>query len=663
MSEPQGHEDASAFPWREAFRDRLMTASDALASLKRGSRIFIGSGSGEPTVLIDELTRVARHLTDLEIFHLLPLRRRGLRAPGLQPKVRMNVFSVQPGHREDVKALRADYTPAFASEIPKLFASRRIPLDAALVKVSPPNVHGYCSFGVSVDVTKTAAEAATHVIAEVNPQMPRTHGDTLIHISQLDALVESNEPLIELEYEKVDDVAAEIARLVAKLIEDGSTLSINPGSITAALCKSLKDHRDLGIHTELINDCVMPLIELGVINNRRKSINRGRAVCAACVGSQEVYQYVHDNPIFYFRPTEYVCDPAVVAQNTKMVTVAPARMVDLYGQAAITTLHPYLRAGMTGPTDFLRGAARSEGGKSILVMPSTNAQGHSRIVTLLDPRYGTLAPASDVHYVITEHGIAHLQGRSLRERAVAMIQLAAPQHRPALYAAAKAEGLIHSDQLEMPEKGDPYPEKWETTVEFEDGVRVYFRPAKPTDERRVQDFFHKHSRQTVYYRFHGHLEVLPRKDLQEFVNIDYRESMTIVGFHRDVFHGKRIVALGQYFLHRASNTAEVAFIVNDDWQNRGIGTWLLVYLAKIAREQGIQGFFAEVLMQNQRMLRVFHKSGFPMTSETEDDVIHVRLDFADQGRDIDAQVEMAPASARDKEESIDVEPRKEQTDG
>ncbi len=650
--------------WEQILEDRTTTPEEAFASLRRGSRIFVGSGSGEPTQLIDQLTRTARPLSDIEIFHLLPLRRRGFSHPSLRRKVRKNVFSVQPRHREAVRSLRADYTPALTSEIPWLFQSRRIPLDLALIKVSPPNVHGYCSFGVSVDVTKTAAEAARRVVAEINPHMPRTLGETLIHVSEIDAFVHSDDPLIELPWEEVDEIASEIARLCAKLIDDGSTLALNSGTISSALCSALRHHRDLGIHTETVTDCVIDLIERGIVTNTRKSINRRRCVTSSCVGSERVYRFVNDNPLFYFRPTAYVNDPAIIAQHDRMVSIAPARMVDLTGQASIETLVPYLRAGLTGPTDFVRGAARSDGGKSIIVLPSTDELGRSRITSRLDVRWGTVATASDVHYVITEYGIAHLRGRSVRERAVALIQLAAPQHRRELYESALGAGLIYPDQIAPLDQGDRYPEQYETNVTFPSGLEVFFRPAKPTDERRVQNFFYRHSRRTVYYRFHGHLEQLARKDLQEFVNIDYREAMTIVGMVRPARGGKRIMALGQFFLHRASNLAEVAFIVSDDYQNQGIGTWLLLYMAKIAQEQGVSGFFAEVLLQNQQMLRVFHKSGFSFTSEREDDVNRITMHFADGGPSLDDAVKIDPPEDENREtenpESIEIEPEKGQ---
>jgi len=650
--------------WQQILDERLTTPDEALSTLRRGSRIFIGSGSGEPTSLIDELTRRVRKLSDIEIFHLLPLRRRGFSSRKLRRQVRQNVFSVQPRIREQVRRLRADYTPALTSDIPRLFTSRRLPLDLALIRVSPPNAHGYCSFGVSVDVTKTAAEAARKVVAEINPHMPRTHGDTLIHVSQLDAIVESNEPLIELEYEEIDEVAAEIARLTAKLIENGSTLSMSSGTISAALCSALRHRRHLGLHTEVVNDCVIDLVESGVIDNARKTVNRGRCVVSACTGSRKVYDYVNDNPVFYFRPTAYTNDPANIAANPKMVSIAPAREIDLTGQAAIESLPPYLRAGLTGPTDFLRGAARSDGGKALVVLPSLDELGRSRIVVRLGPHHGTVATASDVHHVVTENGIANLRGRSVRERAIALIQLADPRYRQTLYLQAKEEGLIYPDQIAPPEAGKPYPEQFEAEVGFGDDLRIFFRPAKPTDERRVQDFFFKHSKRTIYYRFHGTLEVLPRKDLQEFVNIDYAESMTLVGLVEGEVRGKRIVALGQYFLNPATNMAEVAFMVNDDYQNRGIGTWLLLYLVKIARQHGIAGFYAEVLPQNQQMLRVFQKSGFPFISEPSEDAIRVSFSFGKGGPDLDEKVEItAFGEMQDTLETSEDETGKDNDDG
>jgi 4-hydroxybutyrate CoA-transferase len=348
--------------------------------------------------------------------------------------------------REAVNECRADYTPVFLSEVPDLFRSGRIPLDAALIQVSPPDTHGYCSLGISVDVVMAAVENARYVIAEVNPNMPRTHGETFLHVSRIDAFVPSDCPLLELPRPRQNEVAQRIGRHIAGLIDDGSTLQMGIGAIPDAVLACLGDKRDLGIHTEMFSDGIIPLVETGVINGRCKSVHRHKIVASFCMGTRALYDFVHDNPAVEFLPTEYVNDPFVIAQQTKQVAINAAIEVDLTGQVCADSIGERFYSGIGGQVDFLRGAARSQNGKPIIALPSTatlkDGTRVSRIVPTMKNGAGVVTSRGDVHYVVTEWGVAYLHGTSIRERAFALIQIAHPDFRAGLMAAATARHLV-----------------------------------------------------------------------------------------------------------------------------------------------------------------------------------------------------------------------------
>jgi 4-hydroxybutyrate CoA-transferase len=337
--------------------------------------------------------------------------------------------------REAVNDGRADYTPIFLSEIEGLFESGEMPIDVALIQVSPPDQNGYCSFGVGIDTTLTAAKKARHVLAQVNDHMPRTYGDSFIHVNEIDALVDVSEPICELPPIKITELHKAIAKNVADLIDDGSTIQLGIGGIPNAVLLYLQDRKDLGVHTEMLSDNVIPLIESGVINGRLKTIYPRKVVLSFVLGSRKLFEFVHDNPVFEFLPTCITNDPFRIARNDKMVAVNSALQIDVTGQVCSDSLGEYLYSGIGGQVDFLRGAARSRGGKPIVAIPSTARNGTvSRIVPTLSPGAGVVTTRGAVHYVVTEHGVAYLHGRSIRQRAEALINIAHPQFRDELYA-------------------------------------------------------------------------------------------------------------------------------------------------------------------------------------------------------------------------------------
>ena len=419
--------------WREEYRNKCMDTAQALEAVRSGDHVWIQSGCGTPSPLVDALIARAPVLRNVEIVHMKTLGDADYTKPEYEGIFRHRGLFLGDNVREAVVAGRADYTPIFLSEIEGLFASGALPLEVVLMQVSPPDDHGYVTLGTTVDCTLNATRCARTVIAEVNERMPRTHGETAIHVSRISAIVETSRPLLELHPEPFTAMHRRIAENVASLIPDGATLQTGIGGIPDAVMACLEDKHDLGIHSELVGDGVIDLMESGVLNGERKSIHRGKAVISFVLGSQRLIDYIRDNPAFEFRPICYTNDPFVVARNDKMVAINAALQIDLTGQVCSDSLGVKPYSGFGGQVDFIRGAARSKGGVPIIALPSTAKKGTiSRIAPMLDPGAGVVTSRDDVHYVVTEHGIAYLHGKTLRERAEALIAIADPRFRDEL---------------------------------------------------------------------------------------------------------------------------------------------------------------------------------------------------------------------------------------
>jgi len=608
--------------WYEKYAHKLKTPTEALQAIKRGGHIFIGSGAASPQLLIQELITRAADFVDMEIVHLLTVGNAPYVESRFEHHFRHNAFFVGPNVRKAVSDGRADYTPIFLSEIPGLFKRRRFHLDVALIQITPPDSRGYCSLGVSVDIVKSAAENADLVIAEVNPRMPWTLGDSFIHVDRIVALVENNAPIPEFRYPQPDDVAKKIAENVASLIEDGATLQLGIGSIPTAVLDHLAsktDKKDLGIHTEMLTDHVVDVIESGIITNAKKTLHPGKAVCSLVLGTQRLYDFVHQNPFFEFRPSDYVNDPFIIAQNDRMVAINAALEVDLTGQVCADSLGYQFYSGIGGQVDFIRGAARSKGGKPIIVLPSTADDGQtSRIVSHLSEGAGVVITRGDIHYVVTEYGVANLYGRNIRERTLAVINIAHPKFREELLAEAKLRHYAFVDQL--PPVG-VYPSELETSSSFA-STEVLFRPIKPTDEPLIQDLFYSLSKDSIYHRFFSTIGSMPHAHAQRFTTIDYDMEMAIVGVVEKM-EQQEIIAVGRYVNEPKTMMAEIALLVRDDWQGKGIGTWLQNHMMEIAKSRGIAGFTARVLRDNVSVFSLAHKTGLTVETTQEDREIYL----------------------------------------
>ena len=613
--------------WRTRYASKLTTAADAVTHIKAGQRVFIGTGCAAPLNLVRALTDHADELADVEITHLLTFGEAPYAHTRLSESFRVNSFFIAENVRSVINEGLGDYTPIFLSDIPRLFSRGEIHIDAALIQVTPPDENGMCSLGVSVDIVKSASEAAELVIAAVNPHMPRTHGNSSLSIDDLDILVETDEPIIERPAVEVTPETEQIAEYIAPLIDDGSTVELGIGRIPHALMAFLKDKKDLGIHTEMITDGIVDLIEAGVVNGKCKTLDTGKVVASFCLGSKKLYDFVDDNPIFSFQPTEYVNDPFIISQQDRMVAINVALEVDLTGQVCADSIGQRFFSGVGGQVDFNRGAARSNGGKAIIALPSTARGGTiSRITSKLTSGAGVVTTRADVHYVATEYGIAYLHGKSIQERAVALICIAHPDFRAGLLREAIEAKYL---SVELSDKGERFiigPRSMRTALNLDDGTRITFRPIHPTDEPKMRNLFYALSKQTVYYRFMRYMKRMPRKQLEDFIYVDHRNDVAIVGTVPDP-SGEEIVAVGRYFLDPKTNLAEVAFTVRDDWQRKGIGTFLFRHMTQIAKRYGIKGFTAEVLGENNAMLKVFNKSKMKKRSSMSGGVVSLEFDF------------------------------------
>jgi acyl-CoA hydrolase/GNAT superfamily N-acetyltransferase len=616
--------------WKELYKSKLTTAPQAIQKIRPGDRIFIGTGCGQPQMLVEALVSEKNEIVDAEIYHLLTQGNAPYIGEEYAKKFRTCSFFLAPNVREGIIKGRGDYVPIFLGEIPSLFKSGRIPLDVALIQTSPPDKYGNLSLGISVDIVKSAVENSLYIVAEVNEKMPRTLGESLISLEQVDAVVESNKDILEYTLPSTDAITDAIATNIASLIEDGSTIEVGIGHIPQAVLRYLANKNELGMHTEMFNDAIIPLIENKVLTGHRKTINRGKITASFCLGTRKLYDYINENPIFEFRPSEYVNDPFIIAQHHRMVAINVGLEVDMTGQVCSDTIGYDFYSGVGGQADFNRGAVRSKEGKAIIALPSMTHDGKkSRIVPRLTEGAGVVLSRADVHYVVTEYGIADLFGKNIRERVLALAEIAHPDFRNEILKDAKKHNYVYAYQKELPTGTSQYPRELQTTTTLSDGTQLSFRPVKPTDDKALRDMFYSLSEKSIAFRFFQPIKAFPHKFIQDFTTIDFSKDMAIAGLIQDS-GGEQIVGVGHYYLNKSTNKAEVSFLVRDDWQAKGIGTGLLEILTDIARKRGVAGFDARVLAQNQMMLSVFYNSGYRITTKREEDTYLISYEFREK---------------------------------
>ncbi len=599
---------------------RLVSPEEAVRLVRSGDRVYVGSNCAQPVTLCEALVARAADLHAVEIVHLLTFGPAPYCDPGLEESFRHNAFFIAGNTRQAVSECRADYLPVFLSEVPGLFASGQLPVDVALVAVSPPDRHGYCSLGVSVDIGRAACRHARAVIAEVQPGMPRTHGDSLVHVSEFAAVCEARHPMLERAPEPPDETSRAIARHVAGLVRDGACVQTGFGRLPSAILEGLADKNDLGVHTEMFSDALVTLVNKGNVTNRRKSVHPGKVVTTFAIGTRRLYEAVDDNPVYEFRPTEQVNDPFVVGQIDDVVAINSAVEVDLTGQVVADSIGARLYSGIGGQVDFVRGAARSRGGRPVIALPATALGGSvSRIVAGIQPYAGVVTSRGDVHYVATEYGVAYLRGRCLRERALDLIGIAAPEHRDRLLEEAKDRGLVPRHQ---PSVRHDYPVRWSHDATLKDGRTLRVRAILPSDEDALKRHFYGLSPEAVYQRFHHVIPALSNKSVSELVNLDHR---THVGFV--ACDGEAVIGTARFYADRSRNEAEMAMAILDEWQGLGLGGALLRALIAAARELKLWRLVAYVLPGNSAMLGVLRASGLPVVQTSEGGDLRLDLDL------------------------------------
>jgi acyl-CoA hydrolase/RimJ/RimL family protein N-acetyltransferase len=620
-----GDEPASAAQLPDDVRRKLVTPEQAVAGIRPGAQVFIGTACATPRSLVAALENLDPPPPDVTFHHFLTNGAIPSDGGKVSTRYQHRSFFVGSDNRPAVAQGKADYIPISIAQVTALLENRRIALDAALIQVSRPDQYGYVSLGVSVDIVHAAASNARTVLAEINPHMPRTMGETFVHVDGIDRFVWADAPVIEYVHEPADEVGRQIARYIAGIIGDGATLQVGLGRIPNEAMRYLESRRDLGIHSDVITDSIVPLVEQGVISGKRKSIHQGQIVASFCVGSRRLYQLIDGNPLFSFHPIEYVCDPLIIAKNRRLVSITQAFAIDLTGQVCADQFEGEFYGGVAAQPDFLRAAALSEGGKPIICLPSTTADdGASRIRPLLLEGEGVCIARSDVHYVITEYGIAYLFGRSIRERALALIEIAHPKFRPWLLDEARRLGYVRPEQ--SLESSVSYPIEEERRVVLKNGQAVLLRPARASDARSLQALFYGLPPDDVYTRFFQRLKSLTLQEAARFCNVNYDTEvafLAVVGDREE----EQVVGSACYFVNPSTNMAEVAYMIVPPWQGTGLGGALQQRLLDYARQRGLVGFTAEILASNSKMLSLARRACDHVSIERDGDTLEVTMRF------------------------------------
>ena len=617
--------------WQKRQPRKFIPTEDIFSNIHAGDRIFISTGCGEPQYLVSQLVAyVEAHpkaFFDAEVLQVWTMGVAPYTDEKLKHNFRHNSFFISHHTRDAVNRGKADYTPIFLSDLPALFRRRQVPVDVALIQTSLPDSRGYLGLGISVDIVKAALENASMIVAQVNRNMPCVHGDGFIHIDEVDYLVPYDEPLLEHSPGRVDpEIACKIGLYVSRIIEDGDTIQVGYGNVPNAILSSLRDKKHLGIHTDLLSDGLLELMTSGVVDNSRKTINRGKTIASYCMGSQSSYELINDHPKIELKEIDYTNNPLLVAQHENMVAINSALEVDLTGQATAESIGTLFYSGIGGQAGFIRGAAMAPGGKTILALQSTARDGStSRIVPLLQEGAGVTLTRGDIQYVVTEYGQAYLHGKNIRERAMSLIAIAHPKFRSWLIEEAKKLSLIYKDQAFIPGKKGEYPEHLETYRTTKSGLSIFLRPVKISDETMLKDFFYSLSDKSLYQRFLTIRRHMPHEELQkQFVVIDYTKEMIILAVKKYLGH-EVITGVAQYCINGSALSAEASIVVRDDFQKMGIGFELLSYLVYVAQKQGLHLFQANVMPGNHAVLRLIEKLNLETEKKWDGDTFCINI--------------------------------------
>jgi len=550
---------------------------------------------------------MAERFHDLRIIHIMAQRDQRLARPELLRSFRYNTFNIGRGVAAAVADGIADFTPLNMSEVPCAMAKGIVDVDVALIQITPPDRFGFASLGISVDIVKAAVAHADLVIAQVNENMPTTMGDSLVEMGRIDFLVDGTEPLIEAASPELDPVSLTIGRLVANMIVDGMTLHFDTSVTSAAIMRCLDTKRDLGIHTDVLTDDIMRLIDTGVVTNRRKEVNRGKTVATLVHGSKELYQAVDHNPQIELYPIEYVNDPIRIAKHDNMVSIQSVEEVELTGLARADAGEVFGSQNLPSSTDFLTGTRRAKDGLTVIALHSTTRDGERSRIVAESTGSGVYLGRAVVDAVVTEYGSVFIHGLSIRERAVALISIAHPRFRRRLLEEAKRLHYVDPQQIIPPEAGCVYPHHYEFRHTFRDDLTVFFRPVKPFDARRLQRLFYSLSEDSIRMRYHGVIKMLTDQEAQKLANVDYSQDMAIIGLigRRS---NREIIAEGRYLYNPQNNMGEFDILVHESYRGLGIGIFLADYLKKIAYSRGLSGVYADVIGGNAATMALLNKA-------------------------------------------------------
>jgi acyl-CoA hydrolase/GNAT superfamily N-acetyltransferase len=608
-------------PWEH----RVVSPERVLERLRPGMSIFLGTGAAEPRTLVRQLmASEAANLQDLELIQLVSFGE-ALSLKALQTqKYRLKTFFSGWVAEEAITAGRVDLIPSRFAWIPRLIESGAIPVGAAFVQVTPPNEAGYCSLGVAVDVARQAMDRAVLKVGEINRRIPRTFGDTFVKVTDFDLLVESEEPPIYFSRWTVDDVFDQVAENVASLIQDGSCIAFSIGPLYDALGRHLARKRHLGVHSPFFTDALMDLVVCGAVTNRLKETYRGKSLVSYALGTAELLAWLDQNPIVDFHRIDKLFNPLQIGRNPGFVAVFPARKIDLTGNIVLHRGKQSVASGPAEIEDLIAGAEISPGGMTIFALPSRNRVGKPNILLSVSGFPNLFTLRERVALVVTEYGVVNLRGLTLRERAQALIDIAHPGDRSDLVVKAKSARILYADQIYLPESGPLYPIQIDETHTFRDGLKVRFRAIRPSDEEAMRRLFYRFSDEAIYYRYFSKIRTMSHDKMQEYVNVNWRHAMAIVGLIGQ--RGREtLIAEGRFIREPHRPSAEVNFIVDEKYQRFGIATYLFRLLISLARPLGIQEFTADVLFSNTAMMKVFKNGGLPITAKLDQGEYHLTI--------------------------------------
>lgn len=610
----------------------IVTPDEVLKRIEPGMNIFIGTGTAEPRTIVKHLmASKAYNLQDLTLIQLVSFGD-AISLQALQShKYRLKTFFSGWVASDAISAGQVDLISSRFSNIPRLFRTGQIPIDVAFIQITPPSAEGYCSLGVGVDVARHAMDQASLVVGEINDQVPFTYGDTFVPVDQFDLLVKSEDPPIYFSRWPVDEVFDKVAANVASVIEDGSCLGYSIGALYESLPKYLAGKKDLGIHTPFFTDALMELVQSGAVSNRRKGVFRGRSLTGFALGSPELMRWLDHNPLVEFQSVDRVFNPIDIGRNPRFVLIVQARRVDLSGRAALNTGKGGVTAGPGQIADFFNGAEISRGGYTIVALPSRNRKGEPNVRLSVEDMPNLLNQAESMDIIVTEFGTAQLRGRTLRERAQALIEIAHPEDRPALVTAAKDAHILYRDQVFLADSAQFYPQEVATRHTFKNGLEVRFRAIKPSDEEQMRRLFYRFSDEAIYYRYFAPIKTMPHTAMQDYVNLDYREALSIVGLVGEPGEEK-LIAEGRYVKHEKRPYADVAFVVDEKYQGLGVASFLYRLLTRYAMQRGLVGMTADVLASNKSMLKVFERGEFPIQTKVREGVCFLTINFERPGQ-------------------------------